>query len=108
MSCSRRKPLDASAMSAVRWGVTLQDSGVEMSSVLPAEQASHPLCPPSWLGFYGPSTNKYLFSPLIRTQSLRAVCFKIKFCFGVNCQLLCFRGCLPACVEELATSPVLG
>lgn len=40
MSCSRRKPLDASAMSAVRWGVTLQDSGVEMSSVLPAEQAT--------------------------------------------------------------------
>lgn len=95
-SCSCRKPLGASAMSAVKWGITLQDSGVEMSSVLPAEQtsASSVSSKLAWflLAFY----KQIPFSPLIKTQLFGIVCFKIKFCFGVNYQLLCFRGCLPA------------
>jgi len=103
-----RKPVGASASSAVRWGITVQDAGDEMSAVLPAEQtsASSVSSRQAWflLAFY----KQIPFSPLIRTRSLGMVCFKIKFCFGVNCQLLCFCGCLPGCVEELTASPAPG
>lgn len=99
-SCSRGKPLDASAVSAeelLRGGELLCRTLVLKRSLSCRQnEAQRPARPPGWLGFYRPSTNKYLFPPLIRTQSLGIVCFKIKFCFGVNCQLLCFRGCLPA------------
>lgn len=81
---------------AARWGITLQGSGVETFSVLPSERTSASSLSSKLAWLLPPFYKQIPFSPLIRTQSLGVVCFKIKFCFGVNCQLLCFRGCLPA------------
>lgn len=85
-SCSHEKPSHVCPQSCV--GGSSLAGLVSKCPVLRGEQTS------IQLGFPGPYKQMPFSS--INQNSVARDGLKIKFCLGVNCQLLCCRGCLPA------------